>query len=76
MPDLANAAPGTELSYWVGIDGIYDDSVPIDDRIVIQAGFDAVKDANGQVTYDAWYEWYPNKLGSVPGFTVIAGDGE
>jgi hypothetical protein len=74
MPDLGNANSGTQVSYWIGIDGIDDGSNL--DQIVIQAGFDAVKQADGSTTYTAFYEWYPNPATfiSATDFTAAAGE--
>ncbi|KAF2648595.1 concanavalin A-like lectin/glucanase [Lophiostoma macrostomum CBS 122681] len=58
MPDLNDALGGQSVSYWIGLDGIDDGTNP--DPIVIQAGFDANKQQDGTVTYEAWYEWFPN----------------
>jgi hypothetical protein len=71
MPDLSNAASSTQVSYWIGIDGINQDRV-------IQAGFDAVKESDGTVTYTAFYEWYPNNaiFVSSSDFTASVGDRE
>ena len=71
MPDLTNADKNTLVSYWIGIDGVGTDRV-------IQAGFDAKKDSDGTVTYQAFYEWYPEKQNLVPtsDFTASVGDGE
>jgi hypothetical protein len=69
MPDLSNAASDTQVSYWIGIDGVNTDRV-------IQAGFDATKAKDGTVTYTAFYEWFPNPATfiSVNDFSASAGD--
>jgi hypothetical protein len=74
MPDLGNADSGTQVSYWIGIDGIDDGSNL--DQIVIQAGFDAVKQTDGSTTYAAFYEWFPNPATfiSATDFTAAAGE--
>jgi hypothetical protein len=74
MPDLENADSGTQVSYWIGIDGIDDGSNL--DQIVVQAGFDAVKQADGSTTYAAFYEWFPNPATfiSATDFTAAAGE--
>lgn len=71
MPDLKNADSGTQVSYWIGLDGI-------NTNRVIQAGFDAIKGSDGKVTYRAFYEWYPNNAVfiSTNDFAVSAGDGK
>ena len=71
MPDISNAALYTEVSYWIGIDGVNTDRI-------IQAGFDATKGRGGTITYTAFYEWFPNPaiFISVNDFTASAGDGK
>lgn len=71
MPDLTKADKNTLVSYWIGIDGLGTDRV-------IQAGFDAKKDSDGTVTYQAFYEWSPEKQKFIPtsDFKASVGDGE
>ena len=74
MPDLSNAADSTTVSIWIGIDGLDVDANP--DAIVIQAGVDAGKGPDGAVTYNFFYEWYPNPATYVSSgdFTAAAGE--
>lgn len=54
-------------SAWVGIDGdTYTTSI-------LQTGVDFTVQ-NGRVTYDAWYEWYPDYAYDFTGITFSAGD--
>lgn len=60
---------GTQSSSaWVGIDG---DSCASG---LLQAGIDFTVDASGDVSYDAWYEWYPDYAYDFSNFDVNAGD--
>jgi hypothetical protein len=68
---------GWNSSSWVGIDGAYGSTD------VLQAGVQQSVDANGSVSYVAWYEWYtPPQAGSpgyiyetaIPNFPVNPGD--
>ncbi|EIW81822.1 hypothetical protein CONPUDRAFT_54571 [Coniophora puteana RWD-64-598 SS2] len=54
-------------SAWVGIDG---DSCG---NAILQTGID-FNINNGQVSYDAWYEWYPDYAYDFSGISVNAGD--
>jgi hypothetical protein len=60
---------GTESSSaWVGIDG---DSCASG---LLQAGIDFTVSSSGDVSYDAWYEWYPDYAYDFSNFDVGAGD--
>ncbi|KAG9197769.1 hypothetical protein B5807_07129 [Epicoccum nigrum] len=60
---------GTESSSaWVGIDG---DSCASG---LLQAGIDFTVTSSGQVSYDAWYEWYPDYAYDFSNFAVSAGN--
>ncbi|KAF1923549.1 acid protease [Didymella exigua CBS 183.55] len=60
---------GTEYSTaWVGIDG---DSCASG---LLQAGVDFTVTASGDVSYDSWYEWYPDYSYDFSNFDVEAGD--
>ncbi|KAI0656094.1 acid proteinase [Cubamyces menziesii] len=53
-------------SAWVGIDG---DTC---DTAILQTGIDFTIN-NGEVSYDAWYEWYPEYAFDFSGFQVSEG---
>ncbi|TVY41451.1 Aspergillopepsin [Lachnellula subtilissima] len=54
-------------SAWVGIDGdTYTNSI-------LQTGLDFTV-TNGKVSYDAWYEWYPDYAYDFTGISFSAGD--
>ncbi|CAG5155725.1 uncharacterized protein ALTATR162_LOCUS3804 [Alternaria atra] len=60
---------GTEsASAWVGIDG---DSCASG---LLQAGIDFTVSSSGAVSYDAWYEWYPDYAYDFSNFAVKAGN--
>lgn len=60
---------GTESSSaWVGIDG---DSCASG---LLQAGIDFTVSSSGAVSYDAWYEWYPDYAYDFSNFAVSAGN--
>jgi hypothetical protein len=52
---------------WVGIDG---DTC---DTAILQTGIDWTN-SGSSVTYDAWYEWYPDYSYDFSGITIAAGD--
>jgi hypothetical protein len=52
---------------WVGIDG---DSC---ETAILQTGIDWTKDGSS-ITYDAWYEWYPDYSYDFSGISLSAGD--
>ncbi|KAF8886434.1 peptidase A4 family-domain-containing protein [Gymnopilus junonius] len=54
-------------SAWVGIDG---DTCG---TAILQTGIDFTI-SGGQVSYDAWYEWYPDYAYDFSGITIKAGD--
>lgn len=54
-------------SAWVGIDG---DTYT---NAILQTGLDFTV-SGGRVTYDAWYEWYPDYAYDFSGITFSAGD--
>ncbi|CAK7206690.1 hypothetical protein SEUCBS139899_009494 [Sporothrix eucalyptigena] len=55
-------------SAWVGFDGDSGCS-----STILQVGID-FNIQNGQVSYDAWYEWYPDYAYNFVGFDLHAGD--
>lgn len=64
VPTPASAGSG---SAWVGIDG---DSCQ---TAILQTGIDWTK-SGSSITYDAWYEWYPDYAYDFSGISVSAGD--
>lgn len=65
LPNQANA--DFEILQWVGIDGdTYTNSI-------LQTGVDFTVQ-NGRVTYDAWYEWYPDYAYDFTGISFKSGD--
>jgi hypothetical protein len=71
VPTPAAPAGGRNGDYsaaiWVGIDGdTYGNAI-------WQAGID-VSISGGQVSFDAWYEWYPNPSVDINDFSFSAGD--
>ena len=68
-PSLPSGA--TQDSYasaWVGIDG---DTYT---AAILQTGLDFGISTSGQVTYDAWYEWYPDYAYDFSGIDISTGD--
>ncbi|KAJ5383025.1 Concanavalin A-like lectin/glucanases superfamily [Penicillium concentricum] len=69
-PKLPTGASSTEqycASAWVGIDG---DTCS---TAILQTGVDFCIQGS-QVTYDAWYEWYPDYAYDFTGISISAGD--
>lgn len=64
VPTPSSAGSG---SAWVGIDG---DSCQ---TAILQTGIDWTK-SGSSITYDAWYEWYPDYAYDFSGITIAAGD--
>lgn len=64
VPTPSTAGSG---SAWVGIDG---DTC---DTAILQTGVDWTK-SGSSVTYDAWYEWYPDYAYDFSGITLAAGN--
>ncbi|KAF9242308.1 peptidase A4 family-domain-containing protein [Melanogaster broomeanus] len=63
------ASGGTSTaSVWVGIDGFTCSTG------TLQTGIDMTTISNGAVSYDAWYEWYPDYAYSFSGISLVAGD--
>lgn len=65
-----NSGDTQAASAWVGIDG---DTYT---KAILQTGIDAYI-SNGQESYDAWYEWYPNaaenfNIGLTAGDVIVA----
>lgn len=68
-PSLPSGA--TQDSYasaWVGIDG---DTYT---NAILQTGVDFGISTSGQVSYDAWYEWYPDYAYDFSGIDIGTGD--
>ncbi|KAF2648139.1 putative aspergillopepsin-2 precursor [Lophiostoma macrostomum CBS 122681] len=68
-PKFVGSGSATESSSaWVGIDGdTYGNAI-------LQAGVDFTVTSSGAVSYDTWYEWYPDYAYDFTGFSVKAGD--
>jgi len=64
VPTPTTAGSG---SAWVGIDG---DTC---DTAILQTGIDWTK-SGSSITYDAWYEWYPDYAYDFSGISMSAGD--
>lgn len=62
------SASSWSASVWAGIDGY-----TCDDGI-LQAGADFTISSSGAVSYDSWYEWYPDYAHDFSNFAVSAGD--
>ncbi|OSX62515.1 hypothetical protein POSPLADRAFT_1141136 [Postia placenta MAD-698-R-SB12] len=67
-PSAPSGGSGTySAAAWVGIDG---DTC---DNAILQTGVDFTVDG-GEVSYDAWYEWYPDYAYDFSGISISAGD--
>ncbi|KAH6705425.1 peptidase A4 family-domain-containing protein [Leptodontidium sp. 2 PMI_412] len=64
VPSPTSAGSG---SAWVGIDG---DTCG---TAILQTGVDWTR-SGSKITYDAWYEWYPDYAYDFSGITISAGD--
>ncbi|KAJ4415151.1 hypothetical protein N0V82_007521 [Gnomoniopsis sp. IMI 355080] len=69
VPSLSSSSGNTETagSAWVGIDG---DTCQ---TAILQTGIDWYVEGSS-VSYDAWYEWYPDYSYDFTGITIAAGD--
>jgi len=64
----STSARSYSASAWVGIDGdTYGNAI-------LQSGVDFTVTSAGDVSYDSWYEWYPDYAYDFDSFTVSAGD--
>lgn len=71
VPKPALPSGATQDSYasaWVGIDG---DTYT---KAILQTGVDFGISTSGQVSYDAWYEWYPDYAYDFSGIDISTGD--
>ncbi|KAG8989180.1 hypothetical protein FRB94_010922 [Tulasnella sp. JGI-2019a] len=66
-PKAASGKTSGSASAWVGLDG---DTCG---NAILQTGVDFTI-TNGAVSYDAWYEWYPDYAYDFSGITISAGD--
>ncbi|KAG9007962.1 hypothetical protein FRB94_008287 [Tulasnella sp. JGI-2019a] len=66
-PKAASGETSGAASAWVGIDG---DTCA---NAILQTGVDFMV-TNGAVSYDAWYEWYPDYAYDFSGITIAAGN--
>lgn len=62
------ATQDSYASAWVGIDG---DTYT---KAILQTGVDFGISTSGQVSYDAWYEWYPDYAYDFSGIDIGTGD--
>lgn len=66
-PKAVNGRSGSS-SAWVGIDGdTYQNAI-------LQTGIDFSVQSNGDASFDAWYEWYPDYAYDFSGISISAGD--
>ncbi|KAI1825049.1 peptidase A4 family-domain-containing protein [Xylaria intraflava] len=68
VPTPKSHGESASASAWVGIDG---DTCG---TAILQTGLDFTVDASGAVSYDAWYEWFPDYAYDFTGFSVKGGD--
>ncbi|KAI1122072.1 peptidase A4 family-domain-containing protein [Nemania abortiva] len=68
VPTPKSTGKSASASAWVGIDG---DTCG---TAILQTGMDFTISSSGAVSYDAWYEWYPDYAYDFTGFSVKAGD--
>ncbi|KAI0014546.1 peptidase A4 family-domain-containing protein [Xylariomycetidae sp. FL0641] len=69
VPTPKSSGSGTaSASAWVGIDG---DTCG---TAILQTGVDFTVSRSGAVSYDAWYEWYPDYAYDFSGISISAGD--
>ncbi|KAH8690098.1 putative aspergillopepsin-2 precursor [Talaromyces proteolyticus] len=64
----SGATADSSASAWVGIDG---DTYS---AAILQTGVDFNVDTSGTVSYDAWYEWYPDYAYDFSGININSGD--
>ncbi|MCJ1241241.1 hypothetical protein MMC14_009245 [Varicellaria rhodocarpa] len=67
VPSGGSSSGSYSASAWVGIDG---DTYG---AAILQSGIDFTI-SGGRVSYDAWYEWYPNYAIDFSGMTMSAGN--
>ena len=67
IPSGGSESTQYAASAWVGIDG---DTCS---TAILQTGIDVFVQ-NGQASFDAWYEWYPDFAHDFSGFDISAGD--
>jgi hypothetical protein len=67
VPSGSSSSGTYSASAWVGIDG------DTWGNAILQTGVDFTI-SNGKVSYDAWYEWYPDYAYDFTGITISAGD--
>ncbi len=65
---VGNGGGSESSSAWVGIDGDTCSSA------ILQSGVDFTVDDSGNVSYDSWYEWYPDYAYDFDNFQVNSGD--
>ncbi|KAJ5358445.1 uncharacterized protein N7496_010858 [Penicillium cataractarum] len=67
VPSGSSSSGTYSASAWVGIDG------DTWGNAILQTGIDFTI-TNGKVSYDAWYEWYPDYAYDFTGIAISAGD--
>jgi hypothetical protein len=67
VPSGSSSSGTYSASAWVGIDG------DTWGNAILQTGVDFTI-TNGKVSYDAWYEWYPDYAYDFTGIAISAGD--
>jgi hypothetical protein len=68
-PSAPSGSQGSaSASAWVGIDGDTYSSA------ILQTGVDFNVDSSGSVSYDAWYEWFPDYAYDFSGISINTGD--
>ncbi|EFX02566.1 acid proteinase [Grosmannia clavigera kw1407] len=66
-PSGGSSSKEYSAAIWVGLDGSSCDTT------ILQTGID-VNIQGGEVSFDAWYEWYPDYSYNFDGFGISAGD--
>lgn len=64
----SGSSGSSSASAWVGIDG---DTYT---NAILQTGIDFTVNSDGSVSYDAWYEWYPDYAYDFSGLDISSGD--
>ncbi|KAI1431307.1 peptidase A4 family-domain-containing protein [Xylaria sp. CBS 124048] len=68
VPTPESDGQSAAASAWVGIDG---DTCA---TAILQTGLDFTVSAGGEVSYDAWYEWFPDFAFDFDNFDISSGD--
>lgn len=74
VPGLSGTGESA-VSIWIGIDAL--DATAKIDAHTFQTGIDVTMASDGSITYQAWYEWFPNVwYFSESDFPIAENDGE